>query len=130
MLHLISLNQTAFVPGRSIGHNVLLARSLCRDYHLNYGAPRFACKLDIRKAFDTLNWSFLFNTMKCMGFSVKFVDRIKCCVTSCTLSMASWKDILTLVLVSGKVILYHCIFLCFRWRFFLNVSRRPLLREI
>lgn len=87
MPFLISKNQAAFVPGRLIGDNVLLAQSLCKDYHLNSGPPRFACKLDICKAFDTLNWSFLFNALIAMGFPTKFIGWIKVCVSSCMISI-------------------------------------------
>lgn len=55
MRKLISPCQTAFVSGRRIGDNILLAQSLCRDYHLNSGATYIAIKMDIRKAFDTIN---------------------------------------------------------------------------
>lgn len=84
---IISLNQTAFVPGRRIGDNVMLAQSLCRDYHRDMGPPRAAIKLDIHKAFDTLNWGFLFKTMELMGFSSKFINWIKGCVTTCMVSV-------------------------------------------
>lgn len=52
---LISNNQTAFVPKRNLSDNIFLAQALCRDYHQNSGPPKFACKSDIRKAFDTVN---------------------------------------------------------------------------
>lgn len=47
------------------------------------GSPQFSCKLDILKAFDSLNWSFIFNVLAAMNFPVKFMDWIKLCVTSC-----------------------------------------------
>lgn len=71
---IISLNQTTFVPGRKMGDNAMLAQSLCRDYHREYGAPRASFKLDIHKGFDNLNWDFLFKTMVAMWFPVKFCN--------------------------------------------------------
>ncbi|GJV32164.1 hypothetical protein Tco_1392564 [Tanacetum coccineum] len=50
---LISPNQTAFVPGRSISDNILLTQELMHNYHLNHGSPRYAFKVDIQKAYDT-----------------------------------------------------------------------------
>lgn len=85
--NLISPCQTAFVPGRRIGDNILLAQSLCRDYHLNFGGPRTAIKMDIRKAFDTLSWDFLFTTLVKMQFPQKFIDWIKVCVSTSMLSV-------------------------------------------
>lgn len=82
MNNIISPCQTAFVPGRKIGDNILLAQSLCRDYHLSSGSPRIAIKMDIRKAFDTLNWKFLFTAMQKMNFPSKFVEWVKICVSS------------------------------------------------
>ena len=79
----MKLNQTAFVPSRSIGDNVLLAQALCRNYHLNVGPSRIACKLDIRKAFDTLNWSFIFKVLEVMNFPGQFINWLKVCVTTC-----------------------------------------------
>lgn len=77
MCSLVSLNQTAFVPTRSLGDNVFLAQALCResrlqatrDYHLDTGPSRIACKLDIREAFDTLNWLLI---LKVLGDSFDF----------------------------------------------------------
>lgn len=52
---IISNYQSTFVPQRSIGDSIMLAQSLCRDYHREVGAPRCVIKLDIHKAFDTMN---------------------------------------------------------------------------
>ena len=84
---LISINQSAFVPKRLIGDNVLLAQSLLRDYHLNSGPARCTMKLDIRKAFDSVNWGFLFTVLHRMGFPVVFITWIKACVQSCMISV-------------------------------------------
>lgn len=70
---IISPNQTAFVPKRRIGDNVMLAQALCKDYHFNDGPPRCAIKLDIHKAFVTLSWSFLFAALERMGFPHLFL---------------------------------------------------------
>lgn len=87
MASLISPNQSAFVPKRSIGDNILLAQALCRNYHLNSGKPRCAIKLDLRKAFDTLSWSFLFKAMERMGFPAVFIRWVTKCITTCMISV-------------------------------------------
>ncbi|GJX67681.1 hypothetical protein Tco_0303408 [Tanacetum coccineum] len=56
---LVSPNQSAFVPGRSIADNILLTQELMHNYHLDRGPPRCAFKVDIQKAYDTVDWGFL-----------------------------------------------------------------------
>ncbi|KAL2247960.1 UNVERIFIED_CONTAM: hypothetical protein Sindi_2648300 [Sesamum indicum] len=51
---LISPCQAAFVPGRSIGDNIMLAQELFTGYNQTHLPPRCALKVDIRKAYDTL----------------------------------------------------------------------------
>ncbi|GKE06786.1 reverse transcriptase domain-containing protein [Tanacetum coccineum] len=52
---LISPNQLAFVPGRSISDNILLTQELMHNYHLDRGVPRCTFKVDIQKAHDTVD---------------------------------------------------------------------------
>ncbi|KAL0420553.1 UNVERIFIED_CONTAM: hypothetical protein Slati_3078200 [Sesamum latifolium] len=55
---LISPSQNAFVPGRSIGDNILLAQELFHGYNQQHLPPRCVLKVDIRKAYDTVEWDF------------------------------------------------------------------------
>ncbi|KAL0444884.1 UNVERIFIED_CONTAM: hypothetical protein Slati_2211100 [Sesamum latifolium] len=55
---LISPSQNAFVPGRSIGDNILLAQELFHGYNKQHLPPRCALKVDLRKAYDTVEWYF------------------------------------------------------------------------
>lgn len=87
MADLISPNQVAFIPNRVIGDNILLAQALCKDYHLERGPPRCAIKLDLRKAFDTLNWGFLFKAMEKMRFPAQFLGWLKKCITTSMFSI-------------------------------------------
>lgn len=56
--------QTAFVKGRRIGDNILLAQELFRNYHRDKGSPRCAIKVDLKKAYDTVQWDFINNVLK------------------------------------------------------------------
>jgi len=79
---LISRNQSTFIPGINIAENVLLAQELVRNYHRKEGAPRCTMKIDLMKAYDSVNWDFIIQCLVCLGFPSKFVNWIKECVTS------------------------------------------------
>ncbi|GKF67544.1 putative RNA-directed DNA polymerase, eukaryota, reverse transcriptase zinc-binding domain protein, partial [Tanacetum coccineum] len=85
---LVSLNQSAFVPGRSISDNILLTQELMHNYHLDRGTPRCAFKVDIQKAYDTVDWSFLCDVLMGFGFHSKMIGWIMECVTSTSFSIS------------------------------------------
>ncbi|KAL0393125.1 UNVERIFIED_CONTAM: Retrovirus-related Pol polyprotein from type-2 retrotransposable element R2DM [Sesamum radiatum] len=79
---IISQSQTAFVPGRSISDNVLLAQELFSGYNQCRLPPRCALKVDLRKAYDTVEWIFLLAMLQLFGFPPTFNRWIEECVTS------------------------------------------------
>jgi hypothetical protein len=79
---LVSMNQSAFIPNRSISENVLLAQEIVRNYHKETGKPRCAMKVDLMKAYDSVNWEFMIHCLHCFGFPMKFLNWIKECITS------------------------------------------------
>nr|GEZ69058.1 hypothetical protein [Tanacetum cinerariifolium] len=74
--YLISLNQSAFVPGRRILDNILLTQELMHNYHLNRGEPRCAFKVDIQKADDTVDLDFLKDVLLAFGFHNQMVEEV------------------------------------------------------
>ncbi|GKB70196.1 putative reverse transcriptase domain, reverse transcriptase zinc-binding domain protein [Tanacetum coccineum] len=93
---LISPNQSAFIPGRSISDNILLTQELMHNYHLDRGTPRCAFKVDIQKAYDTVDWVFLRKILKGFGFHDRMVSWIMECVTTTSYSISI--NVLTLML--------------------------------
>ncbi|GJV17171.1 putative RNA-directed DNA polymerase [Tanacetum coccineum] len=85
---LISPNQSAFVPGRSIADNILLTQELMHNYHLDRGVPKCAFKVDIQKAYDTVDWNFLQRILVCFGFHKRMVTWIMECVTTTSFSIS------------------------------------------
>ncbi|KAL0293769.1 UNVERIFIED_CONTAM: Retrovirus-related Pol polyprotein from type-2 retrotransposable element R2DM [Sesamum angustifolium] len=79
---LISPSQNAFVPGRLISDNVLLAQELFSGYNQCRLPPRCALKVDLRKAYDTVEWDFLIATLRMFGFPALFIRWIEECLTS------------------------------------------------
>lgn len=55
----VNESQAGFIPGRSIPDNILLASELIKGYSRKHISPRCTIKIDLRKAYDSLQWSFL-----------------------------------------------------------------------
>ncbi|XP_022024451.1 uncharacterized protein LOC110924768 [Helianthus annuus] len=85
---IVGINQSAFVPGRRISDNILLTQELMPNYHRNFGPPRCAFKNDIQKAYDTVEWSFLENTLRGFGFHAKMIMWVMACVSSTSFLLA------------------------------------------
>ncbi|GJW99506.1 hypothetical protein Tco_0183420 [Tanacetum coccineum] len=84
----VSDNQSAFVPGRRISNNILITQELMHNYHRNRGPSRCAFKVDIQKAYDTVDWAFLENILVCFGFPNTMVRWIMACVSSISFSLS------------------------------------------
>lgn len=67
---MITENQSAFVKGRLLMENVLLASKLVKDYHKESVSPRCAMKIDISKAFDSVRWPFVLQILEAVGVPV------------------------------------------------------------
>ncbi|KAJ9561655.1 hypothetical protein OSB04_006815 [Centaurea solstitialis] len=85
---IVSRTQSAFIPGRRIVDNILMAHELMVGYHLNVGQPRCAFKIDIRKAYDMVSWDFLLNMLAGFGFHPALVRWLKEMITSPSFSIA------------------------------------------
>ena len=78
--------QSAFVKDRLLVENLLLATEVVKDYHKEDVSPRCAMKIDIAKAFNSVHWPFLLNTLRALNIPEQFVHRIELCV--CTPSFS------------------------------------------
>ncbi|KAL2224840.1 UNVERIFIED_CONTAM: Transposon TX1 uncharacterized protein [Sesamum indicum] len=84
---LINPSQVAFIPGRSIGDNILLAQELFTGYNQTRLPPRCALQVDIRKAYDTVEWDFLVATLQLFGFPPTFTRWIEECISTTSFSV-------------------------------------------
>ncbi|XP_028121690.1 uncharacterized protein LOC114318912 [Camellia sinensis] len=86
---IISPNQSAFVPGRMIQDNSIEAHEAFHFLkHKRMGRAGFmAIKLDFNKAYDRVEWDFLLELMRRMGFAPKWIQWVSECITSVIFSI-------------------------------------------
>ena len=76
---LIHEDQVGFIHSRSSSDNIrrLVDIMWASQDDDPDSAPLAAISLDAEKAFDRLEWRYLFSTLECFGFSKKFIDWIR-----------------------------------------------------
>lgn len=81
---IISPYQSAFIPGRFITDNALIAFECLHaiNSHADERSEYCAYKLDLSKAYDRVDWSFLNNVLLKLGFQSSWVDHVMTCVSS------------------------------------------------
>ena len=79
---IISDGQGAFVKGRKLLFNVLLCQDLVRGYTRKVSPPYCLMKVDLHKAFDSVQWDFLSDWLNALKFPPPFTKRIMNCVAS------------------------------------------------
>ncbi|KAL4376895.1 hypothetical protein GQ457_02G028350 [Hibiscus cannabinus] len=78
--------QFAFLAGKQIADCALIANEVLDDIHKSKGKA-FILKVDFRKAYDTVDWSFLDLRMKEIGFGAKWRKWIMLCVETTSISI-------------------------------------------
>ncbi|KAL2921482.1 hypothetical protein RDABS01_012973 [Bienertia sinuspersici] len=82
--NLVGENQNAFVPGRQITDNCLLANEMLHLLKTRKRGRNYLgiLKVDLRKAYDRIRWDFLEKVLVSMNFPAVWVGWIMECVTT------------------------------------------------
>ena len=90
--NIINVDQTGYVKNRFIGFNLRQIQDII-DYADIYKIEGAIIFVDFAKAFDSLEWNFMLNTLKHFGFNESFINWVKTLYT----------DIQTCVMNNGWV---------------------------
>lgn len=82
---IISEQQSAFITGRQIQDNIIVAHEVFHFLKHKKSGPKssVAIKLDLNKAYDKVCWDFLLKVMERMGFDRRWIVWVQQCI--CTI---------------------------------------------
>lgn len=63
-------------PNNIVAENILLAQELVRNYHKEKGIPRCAVKVDVMKAYDSIDWDFVLQCLHTIGAPGMYLDLV------------------------------------------------------
>jgi len=85
---IIDLVESAFVPNCSIHDNILLTHEVRSKFkHMKGKKSWIALKLDMEKAYDRVEWNFLLEALKQLGFHSKWIHWIRECISTVSYSI-------------------------------------------
>lgn len=80
--------QSSFIPGRSTTDNILIAQEVLHSLRKRKGCSAgFVLKVDLEKAYDRIEWSFLREVLRFSGFNDGFQRLIMTLVSSTVLAV-------------------------------------------
>jgi len=88
MPNLVSNHQRGFIQGRRIKDCICITSEAINILHNSAFGGNLALKIDIAKAFDTIEWKFLLRVLKAFNFNEKFCNWIEVILNSAHLSIS------------------------------------------
>ncbi|XP_057775038.1 uncharacterized protein LOC130994018 [Salvia miltiorrhiza] len=83
----VAPNQFGFISGRNIHDCIMLSSEGFNCMQRTNRGINMACKIDIRNAFDTLRWGFIFQVLRANGYHENFIHWISIIFSSARLSI-------------------------------------------
>lgn len=83
MPKIISTDQNGYIKNRFIGYNIRLIQDVI-DFSEKNNTDSCILFLDFSKAFDTIEWEFMFNSLEKFGFGRSFINWVKILYTNIT----------------------------------------------
>lgn len=77
---IVAQNQGGFIAGCFIAHNVMICQDIVRHYNRRNVNPSCMIKLDIKKAYDSIEWDFVEEVLEAYGFPKQFVMMVMECI--------------------------------------------------
>jgi len=74
--NIINEDQTGYLPNRYIGQNIRLLEDIT-FFTMEENLPGIILSIDFEKAFDSINWNFLYKTLQTFNFGEKFISYIR-----------------------------------------------------
>ncbi|XP_043814057.1 uncharacterized protein LOC122723980 [Manihot esculenta] len=86
---IVGSEQNGFIKGRLILDNILICHEIMHSLKIKKHSKSagMAIKLDMSKAYECVEWSFLQHMLYCFGFHEKWISWIMQCVSSVTFSL-------------------------------------------
>nr|XP_016457391.1 PREDICTED: uncharacterized protein LOC107781232 [Nicotiana tabacum] len=84
---LVDRSQSAFVPGRLISDNIILSHELVKGYGRKGISPRCMLKVDMQKAYDSVEWIFIEQVLVGLNFPTQFIQWIMQCLKTVSYSI-------------------------------------------
>ncbi|XP_039119691.1 uncharacterized protein LOC120255989 [Dioscorea cayenensis subsp. rotundata] len=96
---LVGKEQCGFVPGRSPVDNIIAVQEMIHTINQDRTTPpRMILKVDIEKAYDTINWNIIYATLIKMNFPSIWISYIRACLEASSYS----------ILLNGKPSVWFC----------------------
>lgn len=89
--NIISPNQSSFISGRNTTDNCIILQEAVHSMNYMTGKQRFMIiKLDLVKAYDKMEWSFITESLELLHFPRHIVDLIRTCIATTSMSV-NWQ---------------------------------------